>query len=64
MPSSPDTSDAVLSGLDRPGIWELAWQVRGFDSDRPADIRRARAVIRRWEKLTGMSYYGRRRKAR
>ena len=59
MPSR-DIPDATLAGLDRPGIWRLAWEVRGIGSNSPAGIRRARAVIRRWEKLTGRRYHGRR----
>lgn len=52
-------TDEALRRLDRPGVWRLAWEVRGTGSDRPADIRKARAVIMRWERLTGEKYYGR-----
>ena len=51
--------DAEIAKLDRPGIWELAWRARGYDNDSPAGVRRARALIRRWEKLTGRRYHGR-----
>lgn len=51
--------DAEIARLDRPGIWMRAWEVRGVGSNSPAGIRRARALIRRWEKLTGRRYHGR-----
>lgn len=50
-------TDDLLRGLTRSGIWRLAWNVRGTGSNSRAGIRRAREVIRRWERLTGMKYY-------
>lgn len=52
-------SDAEIAKLDRPGIWQYAWKVRGVDNDSPAGVRRARAVIGKWERLTGRRYNGR-----
>lgn len=49
-------SDAEIAKLDRPGIWQYAWKVRGAD-DSPAGVCRARAVIMKWERLTGRRYH-------
>lgn len=51
-------SDEEISRLDRPGIWRRAWEARGFGSNSPAGIRRARSLIRRWESLTGLRFHG------
>lgn len=51
-------SDEEISKLDRPGIWLRAWKARGTGNDSPAGVRRARALVRRWEKLTGRRFNG------
>lgn len=46
-------ADSDLMGLDRPGIWSFMWRMR----QNGANTRQVRSACRRWEKLTGLSYY-------
>lgn len=52
--TSKEVSDYMLVGLDRPGIWSYLWQLR---RDGMSNVT-IKAVVRRWEKLTGRKYYG------
>ena len=53
--TSKEVSDYMLTGLDRAGIWSYLWRLR----DNGASHASIRAVVRRWERLTGRRYYGR-----
>ena len=53
--TSKEVSDYMLTGLDRAGIWSYLWRLR----DNGASHASIKAVVRRWERLTGRRYYGR-----
>ena len=53
--TSKDVSDCMLIGLDRAGIWSYLWRL----CDNGASHASIKAVVRRWERLTGRRYYGR-----
>ena len=43
-----------IRGIDRAGIWAFLWGMREAGANTAA----VRAVVRRWEKITGGKYYG------
>ena len=53
--TSKEVRDYMLTGLDRAGIWSYLWRLR----DNGASHASIKAIVRRWERLTGRRYYGR-----
>jgi len=51
--TSGGVTDADLAHLDRGGIWSFCWKMR----DAGALTASVRAVVRRWERLTGRRYF-------
>ena len=45
----------MLIGLDRAGIWSYLWRLYANGASRAS----IKAVVRRWERLTGRKYHGR-----